>query len=137
MKGVNLVPAESRIRIKSLLRSLSISMLDFRSSARISLSACSSWAHFSLCSCNVNFIRSGCVFETGAFRCAGVENLHSFAFFALSPHAAYVVHTEQVTSCPWIMSKHPLALQKPLFGNCCYSSSSSSLTESWLIGTTW
>ena len=66
---------------------------------------------------------------TGAFRCAGVENLHCFALFALSPHAAYVVHTEQVTSCPWIMSKHPLALQRPLFGNCCCSSSSSSLTD--------
>ena len=111
-------------------------MLNFCSSERISLSACSSWAHFSLCPCNVNFIRTRCVFETEAFKWAGFESLHCFTFLALSPHVAYVVHTEHVTSPPWIMSKHPLALQKPLFGNF-FCSSSSSLTESWLIGKTW
>ena len=125
MNGVILVSAESRICIKSLLRSLLIVMLHFCSSARISISACSSWAHFSLCSCNVNFIRSGCVFETGALKCAGFQNVHCFTFFALSSHVAYLVHTEHVTSPPWTRRKHPLALQKPLFRNCCCSSSSS------------
>lgn len=129
MNGVILVSAEARICIKSLLRSLLIAMLDFCGSARISLSACSSWAHFSLCFCSVNFIRSGCVFETRALKCAGFQNLHCFTFFALSSHVAYVVHTEHVTSPPWTMGKHPLALQKPLFRNC-RCSSSSSLIES-------
>ena len=141
MNWVILVSAESRIFTKSLLSSLSISMLDFSSSTRISNNACSSCAHFSLCSCNANFIRSGSVFDTGAFRCAGFEDLLSFAFCALFAHPAYVVHTQQAFPCSCI-SKHPLALQKPLWENCCCSSSSAyysscSLTVSWLMGTTW
>lgn len=50
MNGVILDCSLSSIVIKSLLSSLSISMLDVCNSVRISCSSCSSCAHLSLCS---------------------------------------------------------------------------------------
>ena len=62
----------SIIEIRSLLNSLSTTLLDLSISDFISSILACNWAHSSLCCCKVNLILSGVVLDTGAFGLAGV-----------------------------------------------------------------
>ena len=96
--------------LKSLLSSLSISMLDFCNSVRISCSSCSSCAHLSLCCFRVSFILSGSVLDTGALSCAG------FTHFVLALQELLVDSLQQHTEIFFLEKKATLVSPESLIG---------------------